>query len=119
MSIPKMNAPTKTQWVLGSSPSRITRLQKSILKKRMLFCISIYLSTIYAPTKTQQVLGSSPSRITQTSIHKNIMEKPMKNIFSYFYPLIFYSKQTGNKICLEDNTERSESNPRRSLWTIY
>ena len=78
------------------------------------FCVSYNLSNMNAPTKTQQVLGSSPSRITFKQKH------PLpENAFSYFYPLIFYSKQTGNKICLEDNTERSESNPGRSLGTIY
>ena len=51
-------APTKTQWVLGSNPSRITQSFKSILFLRMLFFVC-------APTKTQRVLGSNHSRITQ------------------------------------------------------
>ena len=29
--------------------------------------------------------------------------------------MIFYSQQSDHKFCLEDNTERSESNPGRSL----
>ena len=36
--------------------------------------------------------------------------------FPYFYLLMFYSKMTNNhQIWLEANTERSESNPGRSL----
>ena len=52
-------APTKTQRVLGSNPSRITQSFKSILFLMMLFFVC-------APTKTQRVLGSNPSRITQS-----------------------------------------------------
>src|SRR5574344_743624 len=51
-------------WVLGSNPSRITQqIIKSIIKKRMHFCIC-------APNKTQWVLGSNPSRITVKRSHK-------------------------------------------------
>ena len=39
--------------------------------------------------------------------------------FPYFYLLMFYSKMTNNhQIWLEANTERSESNPGRSLGII-
>ena len=42
--------------------------------------------------------------------------KIQKYIFLFFFILMFYSKITNNhKIWLEANTERSESNPGRSL----
>ncbi len=41
--------------------------------------------------------------------------KHQQPIIIYFYLLIFYSQQSDHKFCLEDNTERSESNPGRSL----
>ena len=97
MLFASISAPTKTQWVLGSNPSRITQqIIKSILKKRLLFLYvprpkrngtrvrtpaeslnylkaSSFLRMLFfvcAPTKTQWVLGSNPSRITVKRSHK-------------------------------------------------
>ena len=119
-------APTKTQRVLGSNPSRITQqIIKSILKKRMLFCIC-------APTKTQWVLGSNPSRITQ--LFKSILflrmlflsvPRPKRNGSWVRVPaesqLSVLIREQGVETWLEASTERSESNPGRSLgiYTAY
>ena len=79
-------------WVLGSNPSRITKQASILIFWGCFFCIC-------APTKTQWVLGSNPAE-SQLSV------------------LI---REQGVETWLEASTERSESNPGRSLgiYTAY
>ena len=79
-------APTKTQWVLGSNPSRITQLFKSILFLRMLFL------SVPRPKRN----GSWVRTPAESQLSVLIREQ-------------------GVETWLEASTERSESNPGRSL----
>ena len=56
------------------------------------------------------------TRIADITDEKISINKNKQIYFSLFFILMFYSKMTNNhKIWLEANTERSESNPGRSL----
>ena len=70
------------------------------------FCYSLYPETSSRVTLAALGIGFQPKLPTT---------KHQQPIIIYFYLLIFYSQQSDHKFCLEDNTERSESNPGRSL----
>ena len=84
------------------------------------------LSIRYCLPDSSFLLSCSPetsSRVTLAALGigfqpKLPTTKHQQPIIIYFYLLIFYSQQSDHKFCLEDNTERSESNPGRSLGII-
>ena len=73
------------------------------------FCYSLYPETSSRVTLAALGIGFQPKLPTTYN------QTPTQPIIIYFYLLIFYSQQSDHKFCLEDNTERSESNPGRSL----
>ena len=70
------------------------------------FCYSLYPETSSRVTLAALGIGFQPKLPTT---------KHQQPIIIYFYLLIFYSQQSDHKFWLEANTERSESNPGRSL----
>ena len=73
------------------------------------FCYSLYPETSSRVTLAALGIGFQPKLPTTYN------QTPTQPIIIYFYLLIFYSQQSDHKFWLEANTERSESNPGRSL----
>ena len=73
------------------------------------FCYSLYPETSSQVTLAALGIGFQPKLPTTYN------QTPTQPIIIYFYLLIFYSQQSDHKFWLEANTERSESNPGRSL----
>ena len=83
------------------------------------------MSTSYGVLSSRQLsltflIPETSSRVTLAALGigfqpKLPTTKHQQPIIIYFYLLIFYSQQSDHKFWLEANTERSESNPGRSL----
>ena len=79
-----------------------------VLSSRQLFLL-FFISRDFVPGYSRCARYWLPAKATYN------LQPNTNTTNHYIFLFIFYSQQSDHKFCLEDNTERSESNPGRSL----